>query len=74
MGDLAAMVWGRVRHEPIVSDAAVDHNGETLVVDLSVWGVWLPQAEALFDFDIVDTDAQSYLIHTPKSVLFGAEI
>ena len=28
----------------------------------------------LFDVYIVDTDAQSYLIRTPKSVLFGAEI
>jgi len=51
-----------------------DPSGETLVADLSVRGVWLPQAEALFDVCIVDTDAQSYLIHSPKSVLFGAEI
>ena len=68
------MVWGQVRCEPIVSDAVVDPSGETLVADLSVRGVWLPQAEALFDVRIVDTDAQSYLTHTPKSVLFGAEI
>ena len=68
------MVWGQVRCEPIVSDAVVDHSGETLVADLSVRGVWLPQAEALFDVRIVDTNAQSYLTHTPKSVLFGAEI
>jgi len=74
VGDLAAMVWGQVRREPIISDAAVDPSGETLVADLSVRGVWLPQAEALFDVRIVDTDAQSYLSHTPKSVLFGAEI
>ena len=68
------MVWGQVRCEPIVSDAVVDPSGETLVADLSVRGVWLPQAEALFDVRIVDTNAQSYLTHTPKSVLFGAEI
>ena len=74
VGDMAAMVWGQVRREPIVSDAVVDPSGETLVADLSVRGVWLPQAEALFDVRIVDTDAQSYLTHTPKSVLFGAEI
>ena len=36
MGDLAAMVWGQVRREPVVSDAAVDPTGETLVADLSV--------------------------------------
>jgi len=39
VGDLAAMVWGLVRCELIVSDAAVDPSGETLVADLSVWGV-----------------------------------
>jgi len=74
VGDLAEMVCGQVRREPVVSDAAVDPTGETLVADLSVRGVWLPQVEALFDVRIVDTDAQSYLIHTPKSVLFSAEI
>ena len=74
VGDLAAMVWGQVRCEPIVSDAAVDPSGKTLVADLSVRGTWLPRAEALFDVHIVDTDTQSYLIHTPKSVFFGAEI
>ena len=74
MGDMSAMVWGEVRRKPIVSDAVVDPSGETLVADLSVRGVWLPQAEALFDVRIVDTDAQSYLTHTPKSVLFGTEI
>ena len=36
-------------------------------------GVWLPQAEALFDVRIVDTDAQSYRGRTPKDVLKGAE-
>ena len=58
MGDMAAMVWGQVRCEPIVSDAVVDPSGETLVADLSR-GVWLPQAEVLFDVHIVHTDAQS---------------
>ena len=72
VGDLATMVWGQVRNEPIVSNAVVDPSGETLVADLSVRGVWLPKVEALFDIRIVDTDTQSYLIHTPKS-FFGAE-
>ena len=74
IGDLAAMVWGQVRREPIVSDSTIEPVGETLVVDLSVRSVWLPQAEALFDVRVVDTDAQSYLSHTPKSVLLWAEI
>ena len=46
IGNLAAIVWGQVRREPIVSDAVIDPTGETLVADLSIWGVWLPQAEA----------------------------
>ena len=28
--------------------------------DLGVCGVWQPQAEALFDFKVIDTDASSY--------------
>jgi len=63
VGDLAAIVWGQVRHESIVS-----------VADLRVRGVWLPQVEELFDVRIVDTDTQSYLTHSPKSIHFGVEI
>ena len=74
IGDLAAMVWGQVRREPIVYESMIEPAGETLVADLSVRGVWLPQAEALFDVRVVDTDAQSYLSRTPKSVLLHAEI
>ena len=74
IGDLAAMVWGQVRREPIVSESTIEPAEETLVADLSVRGVWLPQAEVLFDVHVVDTDAQSYLSHTPKSVLLRAEI
>ena len=33
------MVWGQVRRGPIVYDAATDPTGETLVADLSIWGV-----------------------------------
>ena len=68
------MVWGQVRCEPIVYESTIEPAGETLVADLSVRGVWLPQAEALFDVRVVDTDAQSYLSCTPKSVLLHAEI
>ena len=40
---------------------AGDQYGETLVADLCVRGVWLPQAEMLFDIHVVDTDAYSYI-------------
>ena len=44
-----------------------------LVADLRVRGVWQPQAEALFDICVVDTDAQSYAHRTVDNVLISAE-
>ena len=73
IGDLAALAWGQVRRETVVVEAG-DQHGETLIADLCVRGVWLPQAEALFDIRVVDTDAQSYLHHTPGRVLLNAEV
>ena len=52
---------------------AEDQQGETLIADLCVRGVWLPQAEA-FDICVVDTDALSYLCHAPSRVLLNAEV
>ena len=71
VGDLAALVWGRVVSEPFVRDASVD--GEALIADLGARGVWEPQAMALFDISAVDTDAKSYLSHSPVAVLASAE-
>ena len=68
IGDLAALAWGQVRRETVVVEAE-DQHGETLIADLCVRGVWLPQAEALFDICVVDTDTQSYLHHTLDRVL-----
>jgi len=36
--------------------------------------VWQPQAEALFDIRVTDTDAQSSQSHTPQSVLVSVEV
>ena len=44
-----------------------------LLADLRVRGVWQPQAEALFDIRVVDTDAQSHVNCTVDSVLASAE-
>ena len=44
-----------------------------LVADLCVQGVWIFQAEMLFNIHVVDTDAQSYCHHTPMAVLSTAE-
>ena len=73
IGDLASLVWSKVWREPIVRDADYQSGSSALVADLGVRGVWLPQAEALFDVRIVDTDAQSYRGRTPKDVLKSAE-
>ena len=53
---------------------AEDKQGEILIADLCDRRVWLPQAEALFDIFVVDTDAQSYLRHSPNKVLLNAEV
>ena len=66
-------MWGSVKREPVVKDI-YDDSGEVLIADLCVRGVWLPQAEALFDVCVIDTDAQSYLRQPPTSVLLTAEI
>ena len=50
-----------------------DGDDGTLVADLGVRGVWSPQFEALFNICVTDTDTQSYLGHTPESVLFQVE-
>ena len=61
VSDLAALVWGRVVSEPVVRDASVD--GKALIADLGTRRVWEPQAMALFDIRVVDTDARFYLSH-----------
>ena len=53
-------------------DGSVDAS-DTLIADLCVWDVWQPQTEALFDIQVVDTDAWSYCAHTSHAVLCSAE-
>ena len=71
IGDMASLVWSNVIREPVIREASGDDSA--LVADLSVRGVWLPQAEALFDVRVSDTDAQSYLSQSPSEVLLNAE-
>ena len=42
---------------------------EAMIADLGARGVWRPQAMALFDIYVVDTDAKLYLLYFPISVL-----
>ena len=40
---------------------------------MAIQGVWMPQAEVLFDVRVINTDTQSYSNHTPWDVLQSAE-
>ena len=43
------------------------------MADISARGVWQPQATALFDVRVIDSDAPSYLSKSPDAVLRTAE-
>ena len=62
---------GWVVSEPVVRD--VSESCEALIADIGVRGVWQPQTMALFDIRVIDTDARSYLSHSPAAVLASAE-
>ena len=47
--DLASFVWSKVKQEPVVKEGDNKTGNPALIADLSVRGVWMPQAEALFD-------------------------
>ena len=69
----ASLVWNQVKREPSVREADSVKGAPVLVADLAAHGVWLSQAEALFDIRVIDTDAQSYSNRSPKEVLQSAE-
>eukprot|EP00923_Selenidium_pygospionis_P003985 GHVN01006330.1.p1 GENE.GHVN01006330.1~~GHVN01006330.1.p1 ORF type:complete len:304 (+),score=26.87 GHVN01006330.1:657-1568(+) len=71
LGDLLAKALGRqVIKEPIIVPPTEGNKGK--VADLAVRGVFQPQAEALFDICVVDTDAQSHITKSPTEVLAAA--
>ncbi len=67
VGQLASLAYPHVTKEPIVREG--DGKEDGLVCDLAVRGVWNPQTEALFDFRVVNTDAQSYVSRSVAAVL-----
>ena len=67
--DLASLVWTQVKCEPIVTEAVSATGTPAPVVDLTVWGVWMPHTEAFFDIKVTDTDTQSYSNTSSKEVL-----
>ena len=74
LGDFSSLALNQVRREPTVTDAEELSESPALIADLSIRGVWVPQAEALFDVRVVDTHGQSYLDRSPLDVLSAAEV
>ena len=66
VGDLASLAWNQVRRKPVVKESDIENETPALVANLAIRGVWLPQAEALFDVRVIDTDAQSYSNRSDK--------
>ena len=71
--DLTCLVFNQVTREPIIQDRSDDPPQEALVADIKARGVWQPQATALFDIRVIDSDAPSYLNISPQQVLKIAE-
>ena len=46
MGDLVALLWGYVKHKPILSE---DLSDGAFITDMGIHDVWSPQSEALFN-------------------------
>ena len=44
-----------------------------MIADLGARGVWKSQPVALFDIHVVNTDARSYLSHSPSALLVLVE-
>ena len=61
LGDLASIVYKEVIREPVVREADDKNNVPALIADLGVRGCWQPQVVTLFDIQVVDTDAKSYV-------------
>ena len=68
--DLSAIVWNQTVKELVIREATSDQ--ESLIGDISVRGVWQPQATAVFDKQVIDSDAP-YLSKPVESVLTTAE-
>ena len=73
LGDIAALAFKEETREPVVREADEARGISALVADLGVRGVWQPQAEALFDIRVIDTDAQSHAHSSVNAVLATGE-
>ncbi|KAL5467139.1 hypothetical protein EMCRGX_G031326 [Ephydatia muelleri] len=70
LGDLASIAFRNVIKEPIVKEANIRDGTPALIADISIRG---PQAVALLDVRVVDTDAPSHIHWNTVAVLSSAE-
>ena len=59
--------------EPVVREADTEIGTPALIADFAIQGVWLPQAEMLFDVRVMDTDVQFCSNCSPREVLQVAD-
>ena len=72
LGNLGTLGYREVVHKPVVCDGIGD--SPTLSANLGIRGVWIPQAEALFDVRVTNADAASYVGWPLSAVLSSAEV
>ena len=60
-GDLASIAYKEVAREPVIREPNDQENVPALCADLSVRGVWQPQATTFFDVRVVVSEANSNL-------------
>ena len=59
LGDLSSIAHKDIILEPVIQKACEVADESDLIADLGVQEVWQPQAQALFDVRVIDTDAPS---------------
>ena len=73
LGDLSSIVYKDIIWEQVIQEASEVAGEPSLIADLGVRGGWQPQAQALFDVRVIDTDAPFHVQRSVAAVLSSAE-